>query len=162
MKTAAFLFLLLAVPCFAADKPLDVPPMPASQCNAAMCCPADVPPMPVIYRIYYNADTGVYFVSYDDLSGKWYSVFSGSKGECEAKAKELNARTSRAGPSPRPDGLGFCSPACTCGCAIGAPCTCGTAQTVRPAQPQPVIHYQDVQPRSFPLRSGGRRGGGGC
>lgn len=35
--------------------------------------------------------------------------------------------------SARPDGLGFCSELCTCGCNAGLPCKCGQPQaSVRP------------------------------
>ena len=74
------------------------------------------------------------------------------------------------GPDPhlkrtrRPDGLGYCSPACTCGCQWGMPCTCGRALeqrrvTVPPAQAiqrhQPALRYQAAPRFAAPVRRGG-------
>lgn len=164
------LLLLLAVPCFGAEKPLDVPPMPATCCSA----PADVPPMPLSEWCVVRLRT-VYPPSYSAIScaqaqmfPAQYDVYQGfiSKLEAQQYADFLNAGYRKPEKqSPRPDGLGYCSPACSCGCNDGAPCTCGAPQTARPAQQaQPTMQYQDSQLRLFsPRRSGGGgRRGGGC
>ena len=70
------------------------------------------------------------------------------------------------GPDPhlkrtaRPDGLGYCSPACACGCQWGIPCTCGlpTVRRVPAVRSVPVFQpaYRFATPtRSAPVRRGG-------
>jgi hypothetical protein len=66
-------------------------------------------------------------------------------------------------PSLRPDGLGYCSPACRCGCQEGAPCVCGGAAAPGPSfvpfAPQPYAPqgpFYATPPRwNAPARRGG-------
>lgn len=60
-------------------------------------------------------------------------------------------------PSLRPDGLGYCSPACACSCQEGFPCTCGTNKPVNKSNVVPVAPYQPIQ---FYGSAGSCRSGG--
>jgi len=80
-------------------------------------------------------------------------------GACECKNCTLERTAPTAPPpgvrpkkTPRPDGLGYCSDQCACGCNQGQPCRCGS---VRPATAPP---YQPFS-QSFGPARGGR---GGC
>ncbi len=74
-------------------------------------------------------------------------------------------------PTPRPDGLGYCSPRCACSCQEGVPCTCGTSRTSQPASqaaPQghvhpavPPVSYYAPAPAYAPAMSFGG-GGASC
>ena len=59
----------------------------------------------------------------------------------------------------RPDGLGHCSPACTCGCNLGLPCSCGAGTVQRTTAAAPVYQsqpaYRFPAPVSAPVRRGG-------
>lgn len=50
-------------------------------------------------------------------------------GSCDCEI--CAARKTAKGKSPRPDGEGYCSNQCTCGCNGGLPCRCGSAKAAR-------------------------------
>lgn len=161
-----FLILLAVM----AVKPPAVPP------------PPDVP-LPVKTKS--SAEAGPWYVIYVGHLHKWTvtsdkppkeppSVFYTlrTKKEALVKASELNADKQRKKQSPRPDGFGYCSPECCCGCNDGGKCTCGSdsgkAQRAVPIEYERVIPFEEYQtPRRMQrggiLRGGGggRRGGGG-
>jgi hypothetical protein len=62
-------------------------------------------------------------------------------------------------PSARPDGLGYCSPACRCGCQEGAPCVCGGYMAPGPSF---VPFAPQTRTYAFPAGFYAPPGDGGC
>ncbi len=119
-----------------------------------------------LFVLVVSADAAGPLVAFKRLDG---SVILLSPSEADSlPCCQAQAPVKQRGKTPRPDGQGFCSDACCCGCNEGLPCTCGVPQRksavngkVAPACEDDSCTTPPVQYYQPSFSGGGRRGGGG-